>query len=201
MARYGLVIDLERCIGCMTCSIACKVENGTRPGIFWNIVKDQEFGKYPNVTRIFLPVQCAHCAEPPCVDVCPTGASFKREDGIVLVDYDKCVGCKYCIEACPYGARYYNDEKTGYFGDALTPNEEISYAKHKLGVVEKCTFCFHLLKEEKQPACVQGCVGKARYFGDLDDPDSEVSRLIKSDNARQLKKNLGTDPSLYVIIP
>ena len=92
MARYGLVIDLERCIGCMTCTIACKVENGTRPDIFWNIVKDQEFGKYPNVTRIFLPVQCAHCAEPPCVDVCPTGASYKREDGIVLVDYENVWG-------------------------------------------------------------------------------------------------------------
>ncbi len=201
MARYGLLIDLKKCIGCMTCTIACKVENGTRPGIFWNIVKDQEFGKYPNVSRLFLPVQCAHCAEPPCVEVCPTGASYKREDGIVLIDNDTCVGCKYCIEACPYGTRSFNSNGAGYFGHELTSHEEIVYGKHKVGVAEKCTLCVHRVDQGKQPACVQGCVGKARYFGDLDDPESEISRLIKSKHAQQLKKELGTDPSLYVISP
>ncbi len=201
MARYGLVLDLKRCIGCLTCTLACKVENGTGPGVFWNIVKDQEFGEYPNVTRIFLSVQCAHCADPPCVDVCPTGASYKRGDGLVLVNYDKCVGCKYCIEACPYGARTFNDNRGGYFGDELTPYEKSLYEKHRTGVAEKCTFCAHRLDQGKQPACVIGCVGKARFFGDLDDPDSEISQLIKSRGAQQLKKELGTEPAIYIIAP
>ncbi len=185
----------------MTCTLACKVENGTGPGVFWNIVKDQEFGEYPNVKRIFLPIQCAHCADPPCVKVCPTGASYQREDGIVLVDYDKCVGCQYCIEACPYGARYYRENNAGYFGEHLTPYEETVYSMHGTGVAEKCTFCAHRVDMGKLPACVQGCVGKARFFGDLDDADSEVSRLIRSKEARQLKKELGTDPSIYIIAP
>ena len=201
MTRYGLVIDLRKCIGCMTCTLACKVENGTGPGIFWNIVKDQEFGEYPDVTRIFLPVQCAHCAEPPCVDVCPTGAGFRREDGIVLIDYGKCVGCKYCIEACPYGVRSFNVDRIGYFGTELTPYEKSVYGKHRRGVAEKCNFCVHRVEQGKQPACVHGCVGKARFFGDLDDPDSEVSQIIKSKGAQQLKKDLETDPSIYYIAP
>jgi len=201
MARYGLVLDLKRCIGCLTCTLACKVENGTGPGIFWNIVKDQEFGEYPNLTRVFLSLQCAHCAEPPCVDVCPTGASYKRGDGLVLVDNDKCVGCKYCIEACPYGARTFSDNRVGYFGDELTPYEKSLSEKHGTGVAEKCTFCAHRLEQGKQPACVQGCVGKARFFGDLDDPDSEISQLIKSKGAQQMKKELGTEPAIYIIAP
>lgn len=196
-----MVIDLKKCIGCMACTIACKVENSTRPGIFWNIVKDMEFGKYPLVSEIFLPVLCVHCAEPPCIDVCPTGASYKREDGIVLIDYDKCVGCKYCIEACPYGARYFNDDHAGYFGNELTASEEIGYQGHKVGVVEKCTFCYHRLEDGKKPACVEACVGKARYFGNLDDPDSEVSRLITFKHAIQPKGELGTNPSVYYILP
>ncbi len=201
MARYGLVIDLNKCIGCMTCTLACKVENGTGPGIFWNIVKDQEFGEYPEVSRIFLPIQCAHCANPPCVAVCPTGASYRRDDGIVLVDYDRCVGCRYCIEACPYGARSFNTKETGYFGESLTPYERAVYGNHRPGVTEKCTFCVHRVDNGKLPACVEGCVGKARVFGDLDDPESEISRLIQSKGGRQLKKELGTDPSIFVIAP
>jgi len=196
-----MVIDLKKCIGCMACTIACKVENATRPGIFWNIVKDLEFGKYPLVSRLFLPVLCAHCAEPPCVDICPTGASYQREDGIVLIDYQKCAGCKYCIEACPYGARYSNDNANGYFGTELMANEKIGYTNHHIGVIEKCTFCYHRLEEGKEPVCVQTCVGKARYFGDLNDPASEVSRLITFKHAVQPQKELGTDPSVYYILP
>jgi Fe-S-cluster-containing dehydrogenase component len=201
MPRYGLVIDVKRCIGCLTCSLACKVENGTGPGVFWNIVKDQEFGEYPNVKRIFLPLQCAHCADPPCVKVCRTGASYKRGDGIVLIDYDKCVGCKYCIEACPYGARCFNENRIGYFGADLTPYEDMVYRKHQVGVAEKCTFCVHKIEKGEQPACVQACVGKARIFGDLDDPGSEISLVIKNKGAKQLKKELGTDPSIFIIPP
>ena len=152
--RYGMVIDLKKCVGCMACTVACKAENQTRPGIFWNIVKDQEFGEYPMVTRVFLPTPCMHCREAPCVKVCPTGASHRREDGIVIIDDDKCIGCKYCIEACPYGARYFNGDSSGYFGTELTEMEKIGYARHKQGVVEKCTFCVDLLRKgERASLC------------------------------------------------
>ncbi len=197
--RYGMVIDLKKCIGCMACTMACKVENGTRPGIFWNIVKDKESGEYPAVTRAFLPTPCMHCRDAACVKVCPTGASYQREDGIVVIEAEKCAGCGYCIEACPYGARYFNEDAKGYFGIELTEMEKIGYAKHKLGVVEKCTFCIHLLENRKEPACVQTCIGKARYFGDLQDLNSEVSRLIRSRHGSQLLKELGTDPSVYYL--
>jgi len=201
MARYGMVIDLKKCIGCLSCTIACKAENCTQPGIFWNSMKDLEFGKYPLVSRVFLPTLCMHCADAPCVEVCPTGASYQREDGIVLIDDDKCAGCKYCIEACPYGARYFNESAAGYFENELTPNEKLGYQQHKVGVVEKCTLCVHRLAQGKQPACVQVCIGGARYFGDLDDPESEVSRLIALKHGSQLRKELGTDPSVYYLLP
>lgn len=199
MARYGMVIDLKRCIGCNTCAIACKVENSTGPGIFWCSVEDREVGTYPLVSRQFLPKSCAHCQNPACVEVCPTGASYQREDGIVLIDYDKCIGCGYCIVACPYGARYYNKEKVGYFGAELTPNEELGYKQHQVGVVEKCNFCIHRVEEGREPACVEACPVEARSFGDLDDPSSNISHLIASRHGFQLLPELGTDPNLYYL--
>lgn len=199
MARYGIVIDLKKCIGCMACTMACKAENGTRPGIFWNIVIDLEAGQYPAVSRTFLPRLCMHCQKAPCVEVCPTGASHQREDGIVLIDYDKCAGCKYCVEACPYGARYFNSGTGGYFGAELTPNEKFGYQQHKLGVVEKCTLCAPRIEQGKEPACVRTCIGKARYFGDLDDPNSNISQLIRSKHGFQLRGELGTNPSVYYL--
>lgn len=197
--KYGMVIDLKKCVGCMACTIACKTTNHTRPGIFWNVVKDLEVGKYPSVRRVFLPTLCMHCEKAPCVEVCPTGASHRREDGIVLIDYEKCVGCKACIENCPYGARYFNGDPEGYFGDQLTANEEIGYEQHKVGVVEKCNFCIDRLEQGKEPACVQTCIGRARCFGNLDDSDSEVSKRIKSKHGFQLQKECGTNPSVYYL--
>jgi len=197
--RYGMAIDLKKCVGCMACTIACKTTNHTRPGIFWNVVKDLEVGKYPSVRRYFLPILCMHCENATCIEVCPTRASYRRDDGIVVIDYDKCVGCKACIENCPYGARYFNENPDGYFGDQLTISEKIGYEQHKLGVVEKCNFCITRLGQGKEPACVQTCVGKARYFGDLDDPKSEVSKRIKSKRGFQLHKECGTNPSVYYI--
>jgi len=201
MARYGMVIDLKRCIGCHACVLACKAENATGPGTFWSKVADEEEGQYPSVRRYFLPKLCMHCQDAPCIEVCPTGASYQRDDGIVLVDPEKCVGCGYCIVACPYGARYLNEEQTGYFKEGLTPNEVIGYKKHKLGVVEKCTFCVDRLKEGREPACVKICLTKARYFGDLDDPSSEVSKLVTFKHGSQLLKELGTNPSVYYLAP
>jgi molybdopterin-containing oxidoreductase family iron-sulfur binding subunit len=189
--RYGMVIDLRKCLGCMACTIACKVENHTRPGIFWTRVKDEEVGRYPAVQRIFLPVLCMHCQEPPCVKVCPNEASYQREDGIVMVDHDKCVGCKYCMTACPYGALHFNEDANGYFGPQLTANEEIGYERHKVGVVEKCTFCVDRLEQGRKPACVLN----------LDDPESEVSQLIESRHGAPLLGELETKPSVYYLPP
>ncbi|MBW2031284.1 MAG: 4Fe-4S dicluster domain-containing protein [Deltaproteobacteria bacterium] len=197
--RYGMVIDLRKCIGCHTCTIACKAENYTGPDIFWNIVKDQESGTYPSVARVFLPLPCMQCEDPACVKACPTRASYKRDDGIVLVDQDKCVGCGYCVESCPYGRRYLTKNLHGYYGKEWLPNEQIGYSQHKEGVAEKCTFCVHLLERGKEPACVKVCPGKARYFGDLEDPRSEVSQLIVSRKGFQLLKELGTNPAVLYL--
>ena len=199
--RYGMVIDLKRCIGCQTCTITCKTENDTRPGIFWNRVLVEETGQYPQVGKYFLPRICMHCENPSCVEVCPTGASAKREDGIVKVDEDKCVGCKYCIVACPYGARYFNEDNGGYYGKELIANEIIGYRRHKLGVVTKCNFCLHKLDRQAQPACVKSCLAEARVFGDLDDSESEISRLIRSRHGFNLMHELGNNPAVYYLAP
>lgn len=197
--RYGMVIDLKRCINCRACSIACKIENFIPPGIFWSDVLTIESGKYPNVKKIFIPKLCMHCDDPLCVKVCPTGASYKREDGVVLIDQDKCCGCRYCVVACPYQARFVNEKVIKYFTSEVTPYEMIGAPLHKVGVVEKCNLCIEKVEKGEEPACVKTCQAKARYFGDLDDPQSKVSILIRNRHGFQLHKELGTDPSVYYL--
>jgi Fe-S-cluster-containing dehydrogenase component len=200
MVRWGMVIDLRKCIGCQACTVACKAENLTPDGVHWNRVLKTEVGKYPSVRRQFLPLPCMHCENPPCVSVCPTGASYKRPDGIVMIDYDRCVGCKYCIAACPYGVRTYVEEVRSYFPNAgLSEIEQYRAGEHKAGVVEKCTFCVHRIDNGQEPACVQTCPPHARYFGDLEDPESEVSIIIRTTEAVQLISELGTNPSVYYV--
>ncbi|MEK7848846.1 MAG: sulfate reduction electron transfer complex DsrMKJOP subunit DsrO [Chloroflexota bacterium] len=200
--RYGMVIDLKRCIGCYGCQIACKAENATPPGVFWARVLKQEAGKFPAVRRSSLPLLCMHCQDPACQQVCPTGATTKRPDGIVVVDADKCVGCRYCMMACPYNARYFHAKERAYFGQGLlTQYEKAGYPNHPTGVVEKCHFCYHRLEKGLEPACVANCMALARFFGDLDDPHSEVSRLIREKRGQQLHSELGTDPSVYYLPP
>jgi Fe-S-cluster-containing dehydrogenase component len=196
-----MLIDTEKCFGCAGCAIACKAENFTPPGIWWARVYHGETGKYPNAKRVAVPTVCMHCDNAPCVDVCPTGASYKRPDGIVAIDYNKCIGCKYCIQACPYGARQFLDKIKPYYPEyGLTPYEQFGYPKHQEQVVEKCTFCAHRVDAgNPTPACVQTCVGYARTFGDLDDPFSEVSQLIKEKGARPMKPELGTKPKVYYV--
>ena len=185
--RYGMVIDLKTCIGCYGCQVFCKSENSTPYGMTWSKVLFYETGKFPAARKIPLPVLCMHCAEPGCVDVCPTGASIKRVDGIVTVDSNKCTGCLNCIPSCPYGARYlYKEDRQLFPGQGSTVFEKITNQKHKIDFIGKCDFCLHRIEEGLLPACVRNCMTGARHFGDLDDPDSEVSKLIKGDGVCQL---------------
>ncbi|MBW2030213.1 MAG: 4Fe-4S dicluster domain-containing protein [Deltaproteobacteria bacterium] len=215
MARYGMVIDLKKCIGCWSCTISCKEEHFLPKGVFWNRVLISESGKYPAVKKEMYPVLCNHCKEAACVDVCPTGATYKREDGIVVVDADKCIGCRYCLIACPYQQRTpYRDDKAEWFpGQGLTEFEKIGRVLYPLqkGTMTKCNFCAERIDDglkkglkpgednEATPACVIGCPVNARIFGDLDDPSSKVSELIKVRRGYQLHPDLGTDPSVYYI--
>jgi len=198
--RWGMVVDLKLCVGCNSCVIACKAGRGTPQGTFWNKVLEQEVGTFPEARRIFWPVRCMHCEEPACLEVCPTGATSQREDGIVMVDAKKCVGCKACILACPYEARTLWKEKTGYFGESFTPYEVVAYSNHRLGTVQKCDFCVERLDQGLKPYCVETCLTGALIFGDLDDPNSEVYLSLKQGRISfKLKEELGTKPSINYI--
>ncbi len=207
MARYGMVIDLKRCYGCYACSMACKVKNHTPPGVFWARVLKGEEGKFPNTVRQALPVLCMQCDDPSCVEVCPTGATFMQEDGIVVVDKDTCMGCKSCLMACPYGARYTVEKWESYFPDGLPLSEYEEFAKRKweedsgCGVATKCDFCLDRIAEGRDPACVEACPARARVFGDLDDVNSEVSLLIRRHRGQQLNPELGNNPKVYYLMP
>ena len=206
MTRYSMVIDLKRCTGCFACVMACKVEHQTPPKVFWAKVLRSERGKYPVVTRQPIPVLCMHCEEPECEKVCPTGATKKRDDGIVIVDNKKCVGCRYCVVACPYGARYFVPKWTDYFTGKDQPSSKYAeYARKKWlaendkGVVTKCTFCVERVEKGRKPACVEACPAEARTFGDLDDSSSEISQLIKKRKGFRLQEEQGTEPSVYYL--
>ena len=204
--RYGIVIDLKRCVGCRSCQVACKATNFSPPGVFFSRVLLQEKGKYPYAKLDFVPVQCNQCNNPACLDVCPTGATSKREDGIITIDPQKCTGCRYCMIACPYRQRFFLSSppnKRTYFPAGPTPYESMGnkVRNYLTGTVIKCDFCVGSGRLDKglQPACVETCISKARYFGDLNDPKSEVSRLILSRGGFQLLPGEGTDPSVYYL--
>lgn len=201
MPRWGMVIDLQRCVGCNACTLACKAENGTPRETFFCSVLEKTTGRYPTAKREFIPVLCNHCADPPCLKVCPTGATYQRDDGIVLADEHKCIGCRACYVACPYNRRSFLRKELltrGYYGE-LTPYEKKKYADFVPGTVVKCTFCSHRIDEGLEPACVITCCTRARIFGDLDDPMSEVSRLIRSRGGSVLLPEADTDPSVFYI--
>lgn len=177
-ARWGMVIDLRRCVGCQACTIACGMENETPVGHFRSTVSVSELEQAGRTRRLILPRTCNHCGDPACVKVCPTGATYQQGDGIVLVDNTVCIGCGYCAQACPYEARYINP---------------VSHT------ADKCTFCVHRLEAGLLPACVETCVGGARIFGDLNNPDSQVSQQLEKNRARVLKPSSGTQPKVYYI--
>lgn len=184
--RYAFVIDTDRCVGCRSCMISCKMENLVPDHEFRirvlnkdnSYVNDKPAGVYPQVTESWLPVPCQHCEDAPCVKVCPTHASYVDENVIVMVDKDKCIGCHYCMWVCPYDARY-ADERTG--------------------TVDKCTMCSHRLEKGEQPMCVSLCSGRALHVGDVNDPESEVSQLIASKRTGFLIPEQGTKPSAYYV--
>lgn len=207
--RYGMVIDLRRCVGCEACTVACKQENHTPPGVAYAKVIKEEVGEYPHVRRRFLPVLCNHCEHPACVDVCPVGATWKREeDGIVVVDYDICIGCRYCVVACPYGARYFDfgdnyQEPVSEFEKQPSPeygeDRDRTNGGSPIGNVRKCTFCLHRLARGELPACVQTCMPRARIFGDLNDPESEIARLVAERRGFVLKPETGNEPNVIYL--
>jgi molybdopterin-containing oxidoreductase family iron-sulfur binding subunit len=187
--------------------MACKQANCTPPGVFWSRVLRGEMGEFPNSVRQALPVLCMQCEEPDCLKVCPTGATYQTEDKIVRVDKEKCIGCKYCMMACPYGARYSVAEYGSYFPKGLPISDyekhcmQVWEEKRGLGVATKCDFCIDRRAEGKEPACVQSCPAKARIFGDLDDPESELSYLIKTKRGFVLRPEVGTEPKVYYLPP
>ncbi len=217
-AKFGMVIDLGKCIGCRRCVYACKRENNVPDTInppyimvFETEAATGSIGHYaaPEMmgegstmfyTKLrkdkwYMPTQCNHCDDAPCVQVCPTGASYKDPDGLVIIDYDKCIGCRYCMTACPYGARRFNWWEPHVPKDKINPL--VPMRRH--GVVEKCTFCVHRTRRGKFTRCVEVCPNKARTFGNFADPDSKVRKLIENERNFRLKEVLNTGPRIWYL--
>lgn len=231
MTRWGMVIDLDRCTACQACSVACKTENNVPFGT----QQEWERGRAPVWQRVlgvmeyengklkahFYPRPCMHCDNPPCVQVCPVQATYKNEEGVVIQDYDRCIGCRYCMAACPYGVRVFNWKRPKFEGTyayhlnlASSIPRSIAPRPRPIGVVEKCTFCIQRIEQAKararaegrplrdgdvQTACQQTCPASAIVFGDLDDPTSRVSQLAHSRRAFRLLEELGTRPKVYYL--
>lgn len=174
--KWTMAIDVDRCIGCYACITSCKMENHLPVGYFYNwIIKTELYGEFPKLEFRYLYKLCMHCVNPPCLESCPTGALYKREDGILLMDNDKCDGCEGCVSACPYEVISYNREwKT----------------------LEKCTLCSHRIDQGMLPICVTACVTKALIFGDLNDPQSEISKFVKEKETLVPMPHLGIKPKI-----
>ncbi|MES9828013.1 MAG: 4Fe-4S dicluster domain-containing protein [Candidatus Thiodiazotropha sp.] len=216
--RWAMVMDLRRCIGCRACTVACKSENDVSLGRFRAVIQEKTMGAFPNTKKAFLPLMCNHCegnekdGVPPCVKACPefpgkrakfktadgktiryrTGATYKRPDGLILIDKEKCIGCGKCIDACPYGVRSFDP----FVKAGADPTKQAA---------DKCDMCAHRVDNGVEPSCVNTCQGRARIFGDLNDPNSEVSKLVKAHNLAKADNVLlpeeGTNPHVFYIDP
>ena len=224
MVRWGFTVDLDRCVGCQSCVIACKVENGTSLNIFWMRVLESE----EEAGRTFVPVRCNHCANPPCVAACPTGAFVQRGDGIVYVNNDACIGSMACLTACPYDVPYRWDGDQGYYGrepsaferlrmnlfsnpfkahangdsESLTSYEKIKRERGrgmKVGTAQKCHFNYHRIDQDLPPACVEACPVEALDYGDLEEPESRINLKLRQKNHFTPRAELGTSPSLFYL--
>jgi molybdopterin-containing oxidoreductase family iron-sulfur binding subunit len=206
MTRLAMVVDLDRCIGCWACAVACKVENSVGEGLWWQEVLtvggtaiDTSAGSYPHVDKHYEPRNCFHCAEPPCLPVCPTGAVVQRADGIVEIVHDRCIGCTYCVLACPYDAIEMNLDEPKLPAGLEDGHGAAAVAPRHAGVAEKCTFCSHRVDVGLQPACVSACPTDVITFGDIDDVDSAVARQAGASDAYRLREDLGAEPSVWFL--
>ena len=227
MAKYAMVIDLNRCTGCGGCIFACKNENNLEDGVFWSNKISETVGTFPNVRFTYTPTLCNHCDNAPCVKGCPTSAMYKDEEtGLTLHNPDKCIGCRYCMARCPYGVinfvwedqhKKWKSQEAVIEGGTSTPAElvegvgatAIPYYNPEReatlpgirprGVVEKCTFCDHRIKEGQLPYCVDSCPSNARIVGDLEDPNSDVRRILGTYDAFRLREELGTEPKVFYV--
>ncbi len=210
--RWLMVIDTRKCVGCHACTVACMAENKLPPGVVYRPVITEHKGSYPRQVVRFFPRPCMQCDNPSCVSVCPVRATWKRPDGVVIIDYDKCIGCRYCLTACPYGAR------TSDFGNYYTehtpqiqPYEQLeSFEYNKawnrknhdspVGNARKCHFCLHRIEQGLLPQCVTTCIGRANYFGDANDAKSLVAEMARSSNQVRLLEEKGTKPAVIYLI-
>ena len=211
--RWAMAVDLRKCLqdkGCTKCIDTCHVVHNVpefenpKDEIKWiwkesfeHVFHEQEHEHvYDKVKHSPIPVLCNHCDDPPCVRVCPTQATFKRKDGIVMMDMHRCIGCRYCMAACPYGSRSFNWRDPKPFIKEIDPD----FPHRMRGVVEKCNFCAERLARGKMPACVEACEQKALIFGDLEDPESEIRQVLEANFTIRRKPSLGTNPEIYYIV-